>query len=83
MSTKYLTKTKLAAVLIGTKRTLTNYVKSGVLPAPVRFRRDVGWSADVLRVVLETEQGSLNALPESRRLRLRQALSDFEIQSFK
>ena len=83
MSTKYLTKTKLAAVLIGTKRTLTNYVKSGLLPAPVRFRRDVGWSAEVLRVVLETEQGSLNALPESRRLRLRQALTDLEIQSLK
>ncbi|WP_114969905.1 plasmid replication initiator TrfA [Rhodoferax ferrireducens] len=83
VSTNYLTKTKLAAVLTSTKRTLTNYVSAGVLPAPVRFGRDVGWSVEVLRSVLEAEQGSLNALPESRRVRLRQALSDLDIQSIK
>ncbi len=83
MSVEYLTKTKLAAVLTSTKRTLTNYVTSGVLPAPTRFGRDVGWSVDVLRVVLEVEQGPLNALLESRRERIRQALIDLENKSIK
>ena len=81
MSVEYLTKTKLAAVLTSTKRTLTNYVTSGVLPAPTRFGRDVGWSVDVLRGVLEVEQGPLNALLESRRERIRQALIDLENKS--
>jgi len=59
---------------VGTLLTLTNYVSSGVLPAPTRFGRDVGWSVDVLRGVLEVVQGPLNALPESKKTRLQQAL---------
>lgn len=74
----YLTKTKLAAVLTSTKRTVTNYVTAGVLPAPIRFGRDVGWSVDVLRSVLAED---LSTLPESRRQRLLQVLHDLEIQA--
>lgn len=78
MSTQYLTKTKLAAVLPCTKRTLTNYVTDGVLPAPNRYGRDAGWSIDVLRQFLLAEPGMGNSLSGESRSRLVQAFEDLE-----
>ena len=78
MSTQYLTKTKLAAMLPCTKRTLTNYVTDGLLPAPERYGRDAGWSIDVLRQFLLRESGIGKALSEESRSRLLQAFEDLE-----
>lgn len=78
MSTQYLTKTKLAAVLPCTKRTLTNYVTDGLLPAPTRYGRDAGWSIDVLRQVLARESGIGNALSEESHSRLSRVFKDLE-----
>jgi hypothetical protein len=81
MSTQYLTKTKLAAMLPCTKRTLTNYVTDGILPAPTRCGRHVGWSIDVLRQVLLREPDMGNALSEATRCHLTRALDDWELLS--
>ena len=81
MSTQYLTKTKLAAMLPCTKRTLTNYVSDGILPAPTRCGRDAGWSIDVLRQVLLREPDMGNALSEANRSHLTRVLDDWELLS--
>jgi len=46
-------KTQLAAALNVTKRTLTNYVASGILPNPVRTGRDSTWPLESLVEVCE------------------------------
>jgi hypothetical protein len=81
MSTTYICKSKLAGVLSSTKRTVSNYVNTGVLPPPQRFGRDSGWYVDVLMTLLNSEQSSLRQLSEQQRSRLAKALSQFETSS--
>lgn len=78
MSTTFLSKSKLAGVLLSTKRTVTNYVNAGVLPHPERFGRDSGWGADVLMALLKSEQSPLSQLSEEKRSRLTQAILDLD-----
>jgi hypothetical protein len=81
MSTLFLNKSKLAAVLMSTKRTLTNYVNEGLLPQPERFGRDAGWSLDVLTALLNSEQAPQIKLTEQKRSRLFHAISDLTAPS--
>jgi hypothetical protein len=78
MQNTYLTKTQLAAALTTTKRTLTNYVNSGFLPEPSRFGRDVGWSVDAISALLKSSSSPLASLAEEKRMRLLEAVTDFE-----
>jgi len=79
MSPIFISKSKLAGVLLSTKRTVTNYVNTGVLPPPERFGRDSGWCAVVLMGLLNSEQSQLSQLSEEKRSRLAQALLDLEV----
>ncbi|CAM8662177.1 Plasmid replication initiator protein TrfA [Comamonadaceae bacterium] len=81
MSTNFLSKSKLAGVLLSTKRTLTNYVNTGMLPPPERFGRDSGWRIEVLRTILNSEQSLLHHLSEEKRNRLAQTLSQLDKSS--
>lgn len=48
MSTDYLTKAELAEMLRVTTRTITNYQKSGAIPAPIKVGRRNLWSRTAL-----------------------------------
>ena len=74
MATIFLTKVQLAAVLVCTRRTLTNYVRAGALPEPTRYGRDVGWPAHVLVEVSASGRLSKMGLTDDQRQRLLRVL---------
>jgi len=56
----YLTKLELALMLRVSKRTITNYVRTGAIPEPVRFGRKALWSKtellDFIKAPRSTDQ---------------------------
>jgi len=54
--TTYLTKIELAAMLRVSTRTISNYVRSGAIPDPVRFGRKALWSKTDLLAFVKAQQ---------------------------
>lgn len=52
----YLTKSELAAMLRVSTRTVSNYVRSGALPEPVKIGRRALWSRATLLAFLRAQQ---------------------------
>jgi excisionase family DNA binding protein len=54
----YLTKTELATLLRVSTRTITNYIQTGAIPAPVKLGRKALWSRSVLLDFIRSQQPS-------------------------
>jgi len=54
--TTYLTKIELAAMLRVSTRTISNYVRSGAIPDPVRFGRKALWCKTDLLAFVKAQQ---------------------------
>lgn len=52
----YLTKVELASMLRVSTRTITNYVRTGAIPGPVRFGRKALWSRAALMEFIRSQQ---------------------------
>lgn len=51
----YLTKAELASLLRVSTRTISNYVRTGAIPGPIRFGRKALWSRAVLTVFVQAQ----------------------------
>lgn len=83
MSAVFMSKSNLAAVLLCTKRSITNYVNAGLLPHPMRYGRDVGWGIAELKVLLATCQSASSRMPQEMLDRLQFAIRDLESETFR
>lgn len=54
--TEYLTKTELAAMLRVSTRTITNYIRTGAIPEPVKIGRKALWSRGELLAFVRAQQ---------------------------
>jgi excisionase family DNA binding protein len=52
----YLTRVELASMLRVSTRTITNYVRTGALPGPVKFGRKALWSRAALTEFIRSQQ---------------------------
>jgi excisionase family DNA binding protein len=52
----YLTKSELASMLRVSTRTISNYIRAGVLPEPVKIGRRALWSRATLLAFLRAQQ---------------------------
>lgn len=52
----YLTKAELASMLRVSTRTISNYVRAGAIPGPVRFGRKALWSRAALMAFIRAQQ---------------------------
>lgn len=52
----YLTKSELASMLRVSSRTISNYIRSGALPEPVKIGRRALWSRATLLAFLRAQQ---------------------------
>lgn len=77
MQSPHITKKELAVALVITKRTLSNYVKEGILPAATPQGREVGWTMDTLKAVLHAEVGGKCALRVDKQQSLNRALTEW------
>lgn len=55
-SADYLTKMELASMLRVSTRTISNYIRAGVIPEPVKIGRKALWSRAVLLEFIRAQQ---------------------------
>ena len=52
----YLTKVELASMLRVSTRTITNYIRTGAIPVPVKFGRKALWSRAALVAFIRSQE---------------------------
>lgn len=81
MSAAFISKSNLAAVLLCTKRSITNYVNAGLLPRPMPYGKKSGWGIAELKALVLSNLPLSSQLTQEKLDRLKLFLHDWESES--